>query len=370
MVIDSAYNMPYCGEARERSPNLPGRQSIVTNKRVSIKDVAVRAGVSYQTVSKVLNGELKVSPATEARIAASVKELGYHPNHSARSLRTQRSQMIGYSWSSSETEQLNHIVHMFLTAVVSEAEAAGHHVLPFPYHNGDDQVAGYRELIDAGRVDGFVLSSVMYDDPRIAFLLERRFPFVAFGRSGPDDDFAYVDVDGAAGLRLATEHLLQRGHRRIGVLAWAAATRVGDDRLAGYLDALRAAGLPVDTTLIGRGESDFESGYTVTAGWLSRPPTQRPTAVVAVSDIMAIGAMHAAQAHGFSVGPDFAVAGFDDVPLAQYMRPPLTSIRQPIRQAGHLCVDLLVALLSGLPLAERHILLQPELVIRASTRDS
>ena len=94
----------------------------MTNKRVSIKDVAVRAGVSYQTVSKVLNGELKVSPATEARISASVKELGYRPNHSARTLRTQRSQMIGYSWSSSETEQLNHIVHMFLTGVVSEAD--------------------------------------------------------------------------------------------------------------------------------------------------------------------------------------------------------------------------------------------------------
>jgi DNA-binding LacI/PurR family transcriptional regulator len=340
---------------------------LVTNKRVSIKDVAVRAGVSYQTVSKVLNGELKVSPATEARISESVRELGYRPHHSARTLRTQRSQMIGYSWSSSETEQLNHIVHMFLTGVVSEAEAAGHHVLPFPYRNGDDQVAGYRELIDAGRVDGFVLSSVMYDDPRIIFLHERDFPFVAFGRSGPNDEFAYVDVDGAAGMRLATEHLLRHGHRRVGLLAWAVATRVSDDRQAGYVQAHADAGVPVDPRLIGRGESDFESGYAATECWLSLPPDQRPTAVVAMSDLMAIGAMHAAQAKGLVIGRDFAVAGFDDVPLAQYLRPPLTSVRQPIRRAGHLCVDLLVALLTGLPLEERHILLQPELVIRAST---
>ena len=339
----------------------------MTNKRVSIKDVAVRAGVSYQTVSKVLNGELRVSAATEARIADSVKELGYHPNHSARTLRTQRSQMIGYSWSSSETEQLNHIVHMFLTGVVSEAEAAGQHVLPFPYRDGDDQVAGYRELIDAGRVDGFVLSSVMYDDPRITFLLERGFPFVAFGRSGPHDEFPYVDVDGAAGMRLATEHLIVHGHRRIGVLAWGPATRVGDDRLSGYVQALQAAGLPTDPNLVARRESDFESGYAATECWLSLPPDQRPTAVVAMSDLTAIGAMHAAQAAGLTVGRDFAVAGFDDVPLAQYLQPPLTSVRQPIRQAGHLCVDLLVAILSGLPVAERHILLQPELVIRAST---
>lgn len=359
--------MPYCGEARERSPNQAGRRPHVTNKRVSIKDVAVRAGVSYQTVSKVLNGELKVAPATEARIAASVQELGYRPNHSARSLRTQRSQMIGYSWSSSETEQLNHIVHMFLTGVVSEAEAVGQHVLPFPYRDGDDQVAGYRELIDAGRVDGFVLSSVMYDDPRISFLLERGFPFVAFGRSGPRDEFPYVDVDGAAGLRLATEHLIERGHRRIAVLAWAAVTRVSDDRLSGYFQALAAAGLSVDSDLVGRGESDYETGYQATACWLSLPPEKRPTAVVAMSDHMAVGAMQAAQAAGLTIGRDFAVTGFDDVPLSQYLQPPLTSVRQPIRQAGHLCVDLLVALLSGLPVAERHILLQPELVIRAST---
>lgn len=339
----------------------------MTNKRVSIKDVAVRAGVSYQTVSKVLNGELKVSPATEARISATVKELGYRPNHSARTLRTQRSQMIGYSWSSSETEQLNHIVHMFLTGVVSEAEAAGLHVLPFPYRSGDDQVAGYRELIDAGRVDGFVLSSVMYDDPRVQFLLERDFPFVAFGRSGTDDQFPYVDVDGAAGLRMATEHLIRQGHQRIGVLAWAAATRVGDDRLAGYATALQAAGLPVDPYLIGRGESDFASGHAAVEAWLSRGEPRRPTAVVAMSDLMAIGAMHAAQSAGLVIGHDFAVAGFDDVPMAQYLRPPLTSVRQPIRQAGHLCVDLLVALLSGTPTAERHVLLQPELVVRAST---
>ncbi len=340
----------------------------MTTKRVSIKDVAVRAGVSYQTVSKVLNGELKVSPATEARISASVKELGYRPNHSARTLRTQRSQMIGYSWSSSETEQLNHIVHMFLTGVVSDAEAAGHHVLPFPYRDGEDLVAGYRELIDAGRVDGFVLSSVMYDDPRLHFLLERDFPFVAFGRSGSNDDFPYVDVDGAAGMRLATEHLIVHGHQRIGVLAWAEATRVGDDRLSGYLEAHDSAGLPADPELVARGESDFESGYAATECWLTLPLDRRPTAVVAMSDLMAIGAMHAAQAAGLTVGRDFAVAGFDDVPLAQYLRPPLTSVRQPIRQVGHLCVDLLVALLSGLPLAERHILLQPELVIRASTQ--
>src|SRR5205823_6880547 len=97
----------------------------------------------------------------------------------------------------------------FLSSMVLEAEAAGYHLLPFPYHEESDQVSPYGELIDAGRVDGFVISSVNYGDPRIAYLEERQFPFVAFGRSGPDEPHAYVDVDGAAGLYLATQHLIR-----------------------------------------------------------------------------------------------------------------------------------------------------------------
>jgi DNA-binding LacI/PurR family transcriptional regulator len=335
-------------------------------KRVTIKEVATRAKVSYQTVSKVMNGRAQVMPETEARIWEAAQHLGYRPNHSARNLRTQRSQMIGYSWSSTETEQPNHIMHMFLTSVVSEAETAGYHLLPFPYREGDDPVAGYRELIDSGRVDAFVITSVNFDDPRASFLLERGFPFVAFGRSSAHDQFAYVDVDGASGLRMATEHLIAGGHRRIAMLAWHETSRTGNDRLSGYLEALQAAGLEVDPALIARGDWNFEFGYEATAAWLSWTPEQRPTAIVAVSDIMAIGAIHAAHAHGLTVGRDIAVVGFDDIPMAQYIQPPLTSVRQPIRQAGRKCVEILVALLEGNMPVERQTLLQPELIVRAS----
>ena len=339
----------------------------MVKKRVTLKDVAAQAGVTYQTVSKVITGRVKVLPDTEARIWAASRDLGYRPNHSARSLRAQRSLMIGYSWSSLETEQPNHILHMFLTSVVSEAETAGYHLLPFPYRAGDDPVAGYRELIDSGRVDAFVITSVNYDDQRAAFLLERGFPFVAFGRSSANDPFSYVDVDGTAGLRLATEHLVAHGHRRIAMLAWHETSRTGNDRLAGYLEGLRAAGLEVDPALIARGDWTFEFGYEATAGWLKLAPEQRPTAIVAVSDIMAIGAIHAAQARGLTVGRDIALVGFDDTPMAQYIRPPLTSLRQPIRQAGRKCVELLVALLTGQPQAQSRVLLAPELIVRESS---
>ncbi len=337
-------------------------------KRVTIKDVAAQAGVTYQTVSKVMNGRAQVLPSTEARIWDAAQHLGYRPNHSARHLRTQRSQMIGYSWSSGETAQPNHIMHMFLTSVVSEAETAGYHLLPFPYREGDDPVAGYRELIDSGRVDAFIITSVNYDDQRASFLGERGFPFVAFGRSTAHDPFPYVDVDGTVGVRLATDHLLASGHRRIAMLAWPETSRTGNDRLLGYVEGLHAAGLEVDPALIARGDWKFESGYAATADWLKWGPERRPTAIVAVSDIMAIGAIHAVQAQGLTVGRDMAVVGFDDVPMAEYLQPPLTSVRQPIRAAGRKCVEILVALLRGSAPAETHVLLPPELMVRQSSR--
>lgn len=337
------------------------------DKRITIKDVAAKAGVAYQTVSKVINGRVHVLPETEARIWDAARELSYKPNHNARNLRAQRSRMIGYSWSSSETEQPNHILHMFLTSMVSEAEAAGYHLLPFPYREGDEQVAGYRELIDTGKVDGFVLSSVNYHDPRVRFLLERNFPFVAFGRSDPSLEFPYVDIDGAMGLRLATEHLLGRGHRRIAVLAWPKTSRTGNDRLSGYLEALRSASLEVMPDLIAHGDWNFEFGYAATERWLAWSPEQRPTAIVAVSDIMAVGAIYAAQSRGLTIGRDLAVMGFDDVPMAQYLWPPLTSVHQPIREAGRKCVEILVALLEGQSPPDTHVLLPPTLIVRQSS---
>jgi len=336
-------------------------------RRVTLKDVAAQAGVTYQTVSKVMNGHARVLPTTEARIRSASRDLGYKPNHSARSLRAQRSLMIGYSWVPSRPGQFNPILDAFLSSMVQEAEAAGYHLLPFPYREDNDQVSAYGELIDAGRVDGFVLSSVNYRDPRVQFLQERQFPFVAFGRSEHDAPNAFVDVDGAVGLRLATQHLLQLGHRRIAVLAWPEDSRVGNDRMSGYFQALAQAGVAADPSLIARGHGTFEQGLAATTEWLRCPADRRPTGVVALDDSMALGAMRAAQALGLTPGQQFSVVGFDDSPLAQYAWPPLTSVAQPIREAGRKCVEMLVALMRGQPPAQAQVLLPPVLVARQSS---
>jgi DNA-binding LacI/PurR family transcriptional regulator len=321
--------------------------------------------VSYQTVSKVLNGQIHVLPETADRVWKAARQLGYRPNHNARNLRSQRSRMIGYSWEPERPNHANHILDSFLTSMVEEAEAAGYHLLPFPFRQGDNLIDGYRALIDSGRVDGFVISSVNYHDPRAEYLLERQFPFVAFGHSNPELDFPYVDVDGAAGLRLATGHLIARGHRRIAALGWPESSRVGNDRFEGYRAALSEAGLPIDPALVSREEGTFANARAATERWLAMG-AGCPTGIVAFTDTMAIGAVQAGQARGLAIGDELAVVGFDDSPMAEYLSPPLTTVRQPIRQVGRTCIEMLIARLKGETLPEKKVLVTPELVVRAS----
>lgn len=334
--------------------------------KVTLKEVAVRAGVSYQTVSKVLNRQIQVSKQTEQRVMDAVHELGYRPNQIARNMRVKRSHMIGYSWVPTAPNQVNHILDHFLSSMVMEAEAAGYHLLPFPFREGQAQVDDYRELIHTGRVDAFVLSSVNYNDPRINFLLERKFPFVAFGRSNPELDFPYVDVDGAAGLSQAVHHLIAKGHRRIAAIAWPEDSRVGNERLRGYFETMQASQLDVRPEWIQRGEGTFEFGCEATARLLALPEADRPTAIVALNDTQAIGALRAIHDHGLEAGRDVLVIGFDDAPMSQYLFPSLTTIQQPIRTAGRKCVEILISLVKGEEPRERHVLLTPKLILRDS----
>ncbi len=335
--------------------------------RATLKDVAAEAGVSYQTVSKVLNGKGGVTDETAARIWETANRLGYRPNVTARNLRQQSSRLIGYSWKPMPPDQVNPVLDKFLTSMVEAAETAGYHVLLFPMREGESAEEQYRELIITGRVDGFILSSTNYEDPRIRVLSELNFPFVTFGRTNPEWDFPFVDVDGRAGTRMATEHLLALGHNRIALLAWPDASRTGTARYNGYAQAMAAAGLTVEPTWVVRGEGHFDTGYRAVERLLALPPDQRPTAVVTVDDQLAIGAIRAAQDAGLAVGAEFGVIGFDDTPGVQLLNPPLTSVRQPLWEVGQRIVQLLAELISGHAPEHQQILLQPQLIVRQSS---
>jgi DNA-binding LacI/PurR family transcriptional regulator len=336
-------------------------------KQVTLKQVAAHAGVSYQTVSKVLNHQIQISKETEDRIWEAVQTLGYQPNQLARSLRSRRSRLIGYSWEPSPPDQANTILDQFLASMTRAAENAGYHLLAFTHHYGEKWVESYRNLIDTNRVDAFVLSSVEFDDPRIRFLNEQNFPFVAFGRSNPEWEIPYVDVDGALGIQLAVEHLVGHGHERIAVLAWPEESRVGQNRMEGYTRAMGAAGLEIGSPWIARGEGRFAFGHEASCEFLRWPASRRPTAIVAFNDAMAVGAMHAIQEHGLEVGVEIAVTGFDDAPMAQYLHPPLTSVRQPVWEVGQRLMEMLLQGLDGSKTADRQVLLAPRLIVREST---
>ncbi|MCI0398046.1 MAG: LacI family DNA-binding transcriptional regulator [Chloroflexi bacterium] len=331
--------------------------------KVTLKDVAVRAGVSYQTVSKVLNKSAQVSPETAARIWRAVDELHYRPNVSARNLRIQTSNLIGYAWHYTASH-VHPILDAFIHSVTNAAELHGYNLLTFVVRDG---TAAYRTLYARNQVSGFVLADTVQNDSRVAQLIEHNIPFTAFGRANDDWDFCWVDVDGYAGIQATVEHLLERGHRRIAFITWPEGSQSGWYREQGYLETLQAAGIALDPAWIVRGEHSGQTGMLGLRRLLDLPPKRRPTAVVCVSDQIAIGAMNAGAAAGLVVGKDMASTGFDDMPLVEYIYPPLTSVRQPMVEAGQLAVELLLKQINGQPIEQKGILLKPELIVRESS---
>lgn len=339
-------------------------------KRVTIKEVAAKADVSYQTVSKVINHKVEVLPGTAERIWNAVNELGYRPNYTARSLRSQQSRTIGYTWSPSPHGLTNPILDQFLQSMFHTAEQNGYYLLCFPYHDDNErQLAVYSELIDTGRVDGFILSSIEYNDPRINFLLERDFPFVGFGRSNDELVFPYIDVDGGLGVYQSVIHLFEQGRQKIAALAWPEDSRVGNNRMSGFFRAMDECGLPVMPQLISRGVGNYEFGYQACEELMQLPPNLQPDAIVALNDYMAMGAMAALQKQGMIPGEEVAVTGFDDNPIVQYLRPSLTTVQQPIWDIGQKVIEMLVYQLKEGKMPDPICsLIAPRLIIRQSSQ--
>ena len=333
----------------------------------TIKDVAREAGVSIATVSYVLNNKRHfVSEETRRIVLEAIARVGYTPNITARNLKSARTRLIGYAWHQVPEGQVNSTLDYFIYSLARAVEGAGYHLLTFTHHN-NDPIPVYDELIRTQRIDAFVLSGTLINDSRVPFLMQSGFPFIAFGRSNPDWTFPYVDIDGEAGVRQATDYLLQLGHRRIGIIAWPPESTTGRYRLAGYRQAMESMGLPIPPTLIYSGTDTEEAGREAVQYWQGRPAEEQPTAIIALSDIVAIGAMNESARHGLVVGRDLSVIGFDDSPLAQYMKPALTTLRQPIPEVCQTLVMTLEMLLSKNPLeSPPQTLIPPQLIIRES----
>jgi DNA-binding LacI/PurR family transcriptional regulator len=202
-------------------------------------------------------------------------------------------------------------------------------------------------------------------DPRIAYLAETDFPFVAFGRSDLEVDFPYVDEDGHRGLELVTQHVIERGHRHLAFIDAPSDLMFSVYRRAGLKAALQRHGLVLPPDYCICGDLTQQGGVAAMNRLLELSPP--PTAVIACNDLMALGAISAAQKRGLAVGRDVVITGFDDIPPAEHSHPSLTTVRQPIYSIGRRICSMLIQLIEEDELAERHVLLQPELVIRESS---
>jgi DNA-binding LacI/PurR family transcriptional regulator len=320
----------------------------------TLVDVARAAGVSRQTVSNVINAPDRVRPETRERVEAAIAQLGYRLNRMAQSLAAASSRMFGYRFKAMDPQSLNSIHDRLLHALSEAGRAEDHHMLLFT-SDDEDEVATAETLHRAGAIDGVVLYGIANDDPRPPALRQLGVPFAAFGRTGADSEHAWVDVDSAAGTAAAVEHLVSRGHERIGFVGYTLGASVADRCAEGWRGALEKHGLlDASRELDLRGDDTLATGEKF--GEMLLDHRTAPTAVVAASDGLAAGVLRAARNRGARL----AVVGFDDTPAAAALD--LSSVRQPIEAVGH---ELIRALLNeGEPTG---LLLAPELIVRAST---
>jgi DNA-binding LacI/PurR family transcriptional regulator len=299
-----------------------------------------------------------VRAETRHKVHEAIVELGYRANLAARQMRTGRSRLLAVRIDRLGGDVEGVVLDRFLHGLAEAAGASGYRLVLFTSEGDDGEIATYEELLASYALDAFVLTHTHHGDSRTAWLRRRDVPFITFGRPwGATDRHSWVDVDGATGTELATRHLIEGGHRRIGFLGWPAGSGVGDDRLDGWARAMAAAGLAV-TGLTRRTTNGFGEGKRAALDMLSQ--RRPPTALVCASDLLALAARE--------VGAD-AVIGFDDTAMAHATG--LSSVRQPIEEVAAACIRLLVEDLeirrTGVPRdRDRHVLLTPDLVIRDS----
>lgn len=333
--------------------------------RVTLRDIAEATGLSVTTVSRALNDYDDVSPGTKALIRRVAGEMGYSPNTLAQRLRKKRTDTIGLILPTFGPRFSDPFFSELLASIGNRAAQHGFDLLVSTRPPGESEMEAYRRKVQGRRVDGFVVVRTRREDSRIEYLRSEGFPFVAYGRTEGPLDYPFVDGDGCHGMLLVVGCLASLGHCRIACITPPPDLMFTQHRLEGFRDGLREQGIQPDEDLIRTGDLTQRGGYEQANALLDLPDP--PTAIAACNDLMAFGAMSAAQERGLVVGKDLAVTGFDDTPMAEHSHPPLTTVHQPIYQIGSMVCEMLIGLTQGKPPEQPHVLLQPTLVVRLSS---
>lgn len=325
--------------------------------RTTIHDVAKAAGVSVSTVSKAVNGRYGIADATVQRVLDAVKELGYESSLVASSMRARRTGVIGVLLADFEPFSAE-----ILKGVGSAVHDTSFDLLAY---SGSHLGAGDGwERRSLSRLSGTLIDAAIMVTPTVVSA-GTEIPVVAIDPHTGRADLPTVESDSFGGALVATRHLIELGHRRIGFLAGRPDLRSAGLRDAGYRRALSDAGIPLDLSLIGVGR--YELDATRESARIMLSGDSRPTAIFAANDLSAIAVIDVAHELGLRVPDDLSVIGFDDVPEATRRALPLTTIQQPMRRLGAVAADMVFTLLAGQEVDEMHVILPTRLVVRATT---
>ena len=331
-----------------------------SSEAVTIFDVARDAGVSYATVSRVINNKDHVKPEKREAVLRAMVRLGYVANQQARSLAGGRSRVVGLLVQGLENSYTGEIVR----GIDEELAAAQYDLMLYTTHRRKTKESVYVAAISRGMADGLLLSLPRDPAAYIETLRRQGFPYVLIDHQGIGDEHRSVGATNWQGALDATRYLLELGHRRIGFITGAMELGCAVDRLAGYRAALSEYGIAADPALVYEGDFQRPAGFDRARTLLALPDP--PTAIFASNDEMALGVIEAARDCGLRIPDDLSVVGFDDIPPAAMVYPPLTTVRQPLAQMGRLATQMLLKLIDNPQLQVEHVALPTELIVRQS----
>ena len=334
---------------------------------MTLEEIARLAGVSRSTVSRVVNGDRRVSDTARARVQDVISRHDYHPHAAARSLASRRMRVLGLLVSKSVGGLFTDPFYPILIQGIADACNAADHTLTMLLDTSDDGHAVaqlYGRVIRGRHVDGLVLACHAVDDPIVPRLLADRTPFVLVGRY-PGAALSFVDVDSRGAAREAVAHLLGHGYRRIAMLCGPPHLIASIDRHAGYVTALQEAAVPPEPSRVVFADFTQRGGYRAMQGLLA-DQAGLPEAVFAASDALAFGAMAAIQDAGLRVPDDIAVMGFDGLDEGADTQPPLSTVTQPVADLGREAVRILLASIDDPDRAPEQRFLPTRLTLRGS----
>jgi LacI family transcriptional regulator len=333
-----------------------------SGEHLTIHDVAAAAGISYGTVSRVINDAPHVKPETRQRVREAMVRLGYVVDRRARSLAGGRAHMLAVLVPDLGTGYIGEIIR----GIDTEVELSQYDLLLYTTHRQAAKESSYIASIARGMADGLVLVLPSDLQAMVGYLRQVKFPFVLVDYQGVEEQVPAVCATNWQGAYNATEYLIELGHRRIGFITGDMEMAAARNRLAGYQAALRTQHLLSEPELIRGGQFHYSDGYTATLALLALP--NPPTAIFASNDDMALGSMDALRGQGLRVPGDISVVGFDGIPQAALVHPALTTVSQPLAKMGRVATQMLLDLMNDPEKSARRIELPTELIIRESCR--